>query len=230
MPPAALSANELSHRPLTRSINCSLKNRSPPLDLRLAAQLATLQGGSAAAIDYAQRALRSPDAPPLEVLRSALLVFLNTTSTTAAYSEALHQFVKLARHDTAPAGLQALRMMAAPAHKARMTNPVSAEPPIVFPSSGPDFMSPAEIADKIENHPMAGVYDRLCAASLRTKNNPISAERRLDEAIDELPPRRQSHAGRTRRLALRPRPLRNDAANTAVRSRRRGSPTFPGAH
>ncbi len=181
---SALSANELSIA--TDQIDQLLAEKPvAAFDLRLAAQLATLQGGSAVAIDYAQRALRSPDAPPLEVLRSALLVFLNTTSTTAAYSEALHQFVKLARHDTAPAGLQALRMMAAPAHKARMTNPVSADPPIVFPSSGPDFMPPTEIADKIENHPMAGVYDRLCAASLRTKNNPISAERHLDEAIDE---------------------------------------------
>ena len=181
---AALSANELA---LAADQIDQLLAEKPVAasDLRLAAQLATLKGSSGAALDYAQRALRSADAPPLEVLRSALLVFLNTTPTTTAYSDTLHQFVELARHDPGPAGLQALRMMAAPTHKPRMTNAIPSEPAIVFSSSGPDFMSSAEIADKLENHPMAAAYDRLCAAGLRAQNDPEGAELRLDETIED---------------------------------------------
>ena len=181
---AALSANELAFA--AGQIDQLLAEKPVAAsDLRLAAQLATLQGGSATALDYAQRALRSPDAPPLEVLRSAVLVFVNTTPAGIAYSDALHQFVDLARRDPGPAGLQALRMMAAPDHKARMTNAGPGEPRIIFSSSGPDFMSTDEIADKIEHHPMAVAYDRLCAAGLRAQNDATGAERHLNETIEE---------------------------------------------
>ena len=181
---AAVSANELALA--TDEIDQLLAEKPVAAsDLRLAAQLATIQGLSAAALDYAQRALRAPDAPPLEVLRSALLVFVNTTPASPAYSDALHQFVELARREPGPAGVQALRMMAAPGHKPRMTTAVPAEPSIAFASSGPDFMSSVEIANKIENHPMAGAYDRLCAAGLRAQDDPKSAEHYLNERIAE---------------------------------------------
>ncbi len=180
----AVSANELALA--TDQMDQLLAEKPVPAsDLRLAAQLASLQGNSAAALDYAQRALRANHPASLEVLRSAVLVFVNTTPTSTPYSDALHHVVDLARHDSGPAGLQALRMMAAPSHKARMTNPGPGEPQIIFSSSGPDFMSTDEIADKIENHPMAVVDDRLCAAGLRAQNDPTGAERHLNETIEE---------------------------------------------
>jgi|tagenome__1003787_1003787.scaffolds.fasta_scaffold20975369_3 hypothetical protein len=140
-----------------------------PEDFVLAARLETFRGHSSGAVSYAERVLQNPNAEARAVFGAAVLILLNTNPQSLAYGTAVDRLIGIARTDKTSTALEALRLLAAEPPRPRLTNP--ARPSLILVPSRfqKQQIGRDEAAQLFENHPNAGVADKLRALQLRSE-------------------------------------------------------------
>ncbi len=181
---AALSASELSIATAQIDFLLNQKGGPEPIDLCLAAQLATLRGDSPGAIADAEKVLSDQRTPPDQVFTALAVVFLNSAPDSASYLAAQDRLIELARTDHGAAGLQALRLIAKSASRPRLTDEGNVPLTIVPPKNG--AIPQMEIADRLDRQPNAKPADHLLAWGIREQQDPARSEGDIQKAIESF--------------------------------------------
>jgi tetratricopeptide (TPR) repeat protein len=172
---AALDSGEIAIASAQIDVLLAQKPAPSAEDLVLAAQLQTLKGYSAAAVDYAEQVLKDPKAPSRDVFDSAVVIFTNTTPQSISYGGAVDRLVELVRNEKSPVSLQALRLLEADSPRRRLSDPGSTPLVINPPRYQKIVISRGEVADLLEKHPNAEARDKLLALQLRAEGDPARA-------------------------------------------------------
>jgi len=181
---AALGANELGLAATQIDLLCARQAGPDPVDLCLAAELATLRGDSQAAATKAEQVLQDKRTAPGELFYALVIIFLNSTSDSPSYLDAFQRVVELARTDNGRAGLEALRLIAKSPPRPRLTDDGSAPVTIIWPKDA--AISHKEIADRLEQHPNARPADRLLALQVRLQDEPDHTDEYVKQAIESF--------------------------------------------
>lgn len=180
---AALSANELALASTQIDLLLASKLRSP-VDLLLAAQLATVRGDSRSAVQYADIVLSDAEANSRETYDATVVIFSNTAPGSPPYIAASDRLIALARNEESPGSLNALALIGRRPLRPRLTaTPV---PPLTVAllSNRGTPISRREVAERLERHPNAQPADRLLALDLRIRDEPSRAKEFAGQAIE----------------------------------------------
>ncbi len=145
----------------------------PPVDWLLAAQAASASGDERAALAFARQLLTDPAASESEQFTAAVRL-VNAAAATdpngPATTPAWECLRKLAE-SRGPVGLDALMLLS----RRPASAPGQGEPP--------GWINPADIAHRLETHPLARVPQKLLASDLAADAKPGSRARVLDAAV-----------------------------------------------
>ena len=203
---AALAAGELATAATQIDQLVAQRERTAPIDILLAGQLAARRSDGVLAVDYAERALADKHARPYDILSGAILVLSATKPDSPPHISAWKRIEDLARDPTNAASLDALVFLAqqqslAPSHSPNENNSFSlgsAAAPQITPAPGstdtfslslrpapepPAIMGPAEVANALEKHPDARPYHLLLALQLRAQHDPALTDQYVGDAV-----------------------------------------------
>lgn len=152
-----------------------------PADTLLASRLASQQGNSLPAADYALVALKDGRSAPPQQISAIVQLFAVAEPSSWAYAAAWTELVRIARDPANPASLDALRLLASSSLIAPTYRDL-----LLLARDAANQPTPDEIAHLLKTNPKASLADYLLSRELRVRAEPAQVDVVVAEVVQRL--------------------------------------------